>query len=538
MLVINNLSISYGGNELFGDFSCNMQPKNRYCVVGANGCGKSTLLRIIAGEETASGGTVDVANKGRIGFLRQDQYKYEHELIINVVLRGRPTLWDATLEKEQLLKKDNLTEEDGMRLAHLEHEIAENDGYVAETQAQTILVGLGIPEEKHYDEMHTLSGGFKLRVLLAQTLFSQPEVLLLDEPTNHLDIAAIRWLEFYLQQDFKGVLLIVSHDYDFLNNLATSILDVDYGTIMEYPGNFDSFTRAKELAADQKQTEVREQERKIAHMKAFVDKFKAKASKAKQAQSRVKMIDKIELTEIVTSSRQAPHFGFNVKRPSGKHVLQINKIDKSYIEKDQPKKVLNNVRFSVERGEKIGIIGQNGIGKSTLLKVLMNQIEAEEADFAWGYESNIGYFSQDHHEIVKEKSSIYNWLLNNCQNVDDKTVRGVLGRMLFTKDDVHKSLNNLSGGEAARVLFAKIILEQSNILILDEPTNHLDMETIASLADALHAYAGTLLVVSHDRHFLDKICSRVIVLQHSKVSDYQISHGVHLEEVCARHFSS
>lgn len=538
MLVINNLSISYGGHELFGNFTCNMQPKNRYCVVGANGCGKSTLLRIIAGEETASGGTVDVANKGRIGFLRQDQYKYEHELIINVVMRGRPVLWDATIEKEEILKKENLTEEDGMRLAHLENEIAENDGYVAETQAQSILVGLGIPEEKHYDEMHVLSGGFKLRVLLAQTLFSQPEVLLLDEPTNHLDIAAIRWLEAYLQQDFKGVLLIVSHDYDFLNNLATSILDVDYGTIMEYVGNFDAFTKAKALAADQKQTEVREQERKIAHMKAFVDKFKAKASKAKQAQSRVKMIDKIELTEIVTSSRQAPHFGFNVKRPSGKHVLQINKIDKSYVEKDQPKKVLNNVRFSVERGEKVGIIGQNGIGKSTLLKVLMNQIEAENADFAWGYESNIGYFSQDHHEIVKEKSTIYNWLLNNCQGVDDKTVRAVLGRMLFSKDDVHKTLNNLSGGEAARVLFAKIILDQTNILILDEPTNHLDMETIAALADALHVYAGTLLVVSHDRHFLDKICSRVIVLQHSKISDYEISHGVRLEEVCARHFSS
>lgn len=534
MLVINNLSMNYGGRDLFSDVSMNLQPKQRYCIVGANGSGKSTFLRILSGEEAASGGTVDVANKGQIGFLKQDHYKYENEIILNVVLQGRSILWNATIEKEKLLQKAELTDEDGMRLAHLENEIAEQDGYTAETLAQTILVGLGIPQEKHYDEMHVLSGGFKLRVLLAQTLFSQPEILLLDEPTNHLDIAAIRWLELYLQQDFKGVLIIVSHDHDFLNNLATCILDVDYGTIMEYPGNFDAFEAAKNLAAEQKLNEVKQQERQIAHMQAFVDKFKAKASKARQAQSRVKMIDKIELTEIVTSSRQAPHFGFSIKRPSGKHVLQINRIDHSY---DGTKKVLNNVKFSVERGEKIGIIGQNGIGKSTLLKSLLGALKADHADFEWGYEAQIGYFSQDHHDVMKEKTSIYEWLLNNCSGVDDKAVRAVLGSMLFTKDDVHKSLNTLSGGEAARVLFAKLKLDQSNILVLDEPTNHLDMETIAALADALHTYPGTLLVVSHDRHFLNKICSRVIVLQHNKVSDYSLSHGVHLEEVCARHFS-
>lgn len=525
--------MNYGGRELFSNVSCILQPKRRYGIVGANGCGKSTLLRILAEEEHASGGTVDVANKGRIGFLKQDHYKYEHDLVINVVLQGNQELWNATLEKEQLLKNETFSEEDGMRLAHLEHIIAEQDGYVAETRAQHILLGLGIAEEKHYEEMHILSGGFKLRVLLAQTLFSQPDILLLDEPTNHLDIAAIRWLETYLQQDFKGVLLIVSHDHAFLNNLATDILDVDYGTITEYVGNFDSFVAAKELASSQKDIEVKEQERKIAHMQAFVDKFKAKASKAKQAQSRVKMIEKIELTEIIASSRQAPHFAFSIKRPSGKHVLQINQISKSY----GNHKVLNKVKFAVNRGEKIGIIGQNGIGKSTLLKVLLNEITADAADFEWGYETQIGYFSQDHHEILREQTSIYDWLLNNTQNVDDKAVRGVLGSMLFTKDDVHKSLNTLSGGEAARVLFAKIKLDQGNVLVLDEPTNHLDMESINALADSLHAYNGTLLVVSHDRHFLNKVCSRVIVLQHDKVSDYELSHGLNLEAICERHFT-
>lgn len=533
MLVINNLAMSYGGRELFRDFSGIFQPKRRYCVVGANGCGKSTLLRVLAGEEIASGGTFEIANKGRIGFLKQDHYKYEADLIINVVLQGNPTLWQATHEKEQLLRQPELSTDDGMRLAHLEQVIAEQDGYTAETTAQHILQGLGIPEAKHYDEMRTLSGGFKLRVLLAQTLFSQPDILLLDEPTNHLDIAAIRWLETYLQNDFKGVLLIVSHDQAFLNNLATDILDVDYGTITHYVGNFNQFVQAKALASDQKEIERKEQERKIAHMQEFVDKFKAKASKAKQAQSRVKMIEKIDLTEIIATSRQAPNFNFDIKRPSGKQVLDIAHIDKSY----GPQKVLHKVRFTVQRGEKIGIIGQNGIGKSTLLKVLLQDIAADIAEFTWGYETQVGYFSQDHHEVLREKTSIYEWLLNNTQNVDDKSVRGALGRMLFTKDDVHKNLHTLSGGEAARVLFAKIMLDQSNVLVLDEPTNHLDMESIAALAAALHDYPGTLLVVSHDRHFLDQICTRVIVLQQNKVSDYEKSQGLNLDQICARHFT-
>lgn len=533
MLVINNLSMNYGGRALFTDVSMNLNPKQRYGIVGANGSGKSTFLRILSGEEAPSGGTVDAANKGRIGFLQQDHFKYEHDLIVNVVLQGRPALWQASAEKEELLKQSNFDDAAGMRLAHLEHVIAEQDGYVAETLAQTILVGLGIPEEKHYEEMHTLSGGFKLRVLLAQTLFGQPEILLLDEPTNHLDIAAIRWLESYLKKDFKGVLLIVSHDHTFLNNLATSILDVDYGTILEYTGNFDDFLAAKELASDQQQIAVKQQERQIAHMQAFVDKFKAKASKARQAQSRVKMIDKIERTEISQTSRQAPYFNFEIKRPSGKIVLQVEKIDKSY----GPVKVLNNIRFTVNRGEKLGIIGQNGIGKSTLLKILLNEIDSEYADFTWGYETQVGYFSQDHHDILQEKISIYEWIQNQSHNVDDKVLRAVLGQMLFTKDDVHKRLDSLSGGEAARVLFASIKLSLCNVLVLDEPTNHLDMESIDSLATSLKDYIGTILVVSHDRHFLDKVCDRVIVLQHDKISDYNLSQEVHLEQVCAQHFS-
>ncbi len=532
MLVINDLSMGFGGGDLFSNVTLNLNPKERYGIVGANGSGKSTFLKVLSKEEQATGGTVEAANKSKIGFLKQDHFKYENEIILNVVLQGKPELVAAIEEKEQLLANSDFSEEDGMRLAHLEAVIAEQDGYVAETVAQTILAGLGIEDSKHYDEMKMLSGGYKLRVLLAQTLFSNPDILLLDEPTNHLDIVAIRWLEKYLIKDFKGVLAIVSHDRTFLRSLATSILDVDYGTVTLYPGSYDSFIRAKELAFEQKMITQKEKEKQVAHLQTFVDRFSAKASKAKQAQSRLKMIDRIKFDEILQSSRKAPIFKFETKRPSGKQVLSVEKISKSY----QEHQVLENVNFNIGRTEKVGVIGPNGIGKSTLLKILMNNLSADDGGFNWGYETHVSYFAQDHHEVLNESISVFEWIRQETSGTDDSGIRKVLGNLLFTKDDVHKNIKNLSGGEAARVLFAKIRIAKGNVLVLDEPTNHLDMESIDALAESLKNYIGTILMVSHDRHFLQTVCDRIIVITKDGINDYNASQDHSIEDICKLHF--
>lgn len=532
MLVLNQVAMSYGGQELFENVSLNLNQKARYGIVGANGSGKSTLLRLLSGEEELKSGTIEKPNKATVGFLKQDHFKYEQTLILEVVLQGNQILWGALKEKEELLHKPQMTESEGYRLADLEAIISEQDGYTAETRAHQILVGLGIPLEKHLEEMHILSGGFKLRVLMAQTLFSNPDILLLDEPTNHLDIVAIQWLENFLVQEYKGVLLTVSHDVTFLNNLTTHILDVDYGTVRQYTGNFDAFLVSKALEEEQRLIEQKEGERKIAHLQSFVDRFKAKASKARQAQSRVKMIDKIEMPEILTSSRRAPHFQFESRRPSGKQVVKVKNICKSYGDLQ----VLNKVSLDVARGEKVAIIGPNGIGKSTLLKIILDQVKPDSGEFEWGYETHVGYFAQDHHEQLCEPQTVMAWANHQAPSVDEQTIRRVLGGLLFSQDDIQKLTTSLSGGEAARLLFAAIRLNKGNVLVLDEPTNHLDMESIEALAKALRAYEGTVLMVSHDRHFIEAVCDRVILVTEKGIKTFSESSGASIAKICEEHF--
>jgi len=525
MITLENLTMTYGARLLFEGANLNLNAGSRYGVVGANGTGKSTFLRILMGEESPADGQFTFPKYSKVGWLKQDQFLFEDEPIIEIVLRGDEALWSALSAKDKLIQADDWTEEACIEIAELEETISKNDGYTAEARAQTLLSGLGIPQDYHHRPLNALSGGYKLRVLLAQTLFNNPDILLLDEPTNHLDIMTIKWLEDYLINQFRGVLVFISHDRNFLNNLSTHILDIDYGEIIEYTGNFDKFLKDKELIVIQKMTEKKHAEKKIENMQKFVDKFKYKPSKAKQAMSRMKMIEKMEVPDIKKSSRIAPNFQFKQQRHSGKAVLNVKKIAKSYGEKQ----VLKGVNFQVQRGERIALIGHNGIGKSTLLKIIMNLIPANEGESAFGFETHVSYFAQDHHDQLTGNFTIFEWLCNQRPQDLDSTIRNALGKMLFTQDDQFKPIQTLSGGEAARVLFARIMLENPNVIILDEPTNHLDIESINALAKALKSFDGTLIFVSHDRHFVSKIASRVIALSENGIKDHKGSYREYLK---------
>jgi len=526
MISIKHLSMHYGARLLFDEVNINLLPDCRYGLVGANGTGKSTFLRLLSQDDSPSLGEIIVANQASIGFLKQDQFKYEKNTVIETVLQGKQKLWEALQEKEQLLLAETLTEKIGLRLGELEETIAHYQGYTAETLIQTLLMGLGVPAHYHFMPLGSLSGGFKLRALLAQALFSEPDILLLDEPTNHLDIMSIAWLEGYLKSSFKGVLLIISHDYSFLNNVATHILDIDYGEIREYVGNYDKFIKEKTLRVEQKLLENQYLEKKISDMRVFVDRFRASASRSKQAMSREKMIDKLELPDIKKSSRVSPNFSFTQKRPSGKTALKIEKLSKAFGKKT----VLKNINLTVNRGEKVALIGHNGVGKSTLLKILLNQHLSDEGHFEWGYETHIAYFAQDHHETLTGKQNILEWLTEERESdCTSPVIRNALGQMLFTQEDVYKLIPQISGGEAARLLFANIMLQKANVIILDEPTNHLDLESREALSEALKKFEGTVLVVSHDRHFVSHIATRVVALTEHGMTDFHGSYPEYLK---------
>ncbi|MBF0288506.1 MAG: ATP-binding cassette domain-containing protein [SAR324 cluster bacterium] len=520
MISLSNMTMHYGYKTLFEDVTLCFDPGKRYGIVGANGSGKSTLLQLLSGREHATEGSISMSRHTRLGVLNQDHFQYEKQHVINVVLQGKPALWKALQEKEQLLLHDSIDETTGHRLGELEETIAHQNGYNAESFAGELLSGLGIENAYHSGPMSSLSGGFKLRVLLAQVLFKEPELLLLDEPTNHLDIISIAWLEHFLKNVFAGTLLVVSHDRNFLNAICTDIADIDYETVRLYPGNYDFFLEAKALAMEQKLKEIASQEKKIAEMQSFVDRFRSKATKARQAQSRVKQIERVELPEIKRSSRVSPIFNFQQKRPSGKEVVTIQNISKAF----GNKQVLQGVDITVMRNDKIAVIGPNGIGKSTLLKIIMGELQSDQGSYTWGYEAHISYFAQDLSELFKEDKTVYDWLYQYGAHETIGTIRGLLGRVLFSGDDVEKSVTSLSGGERARLLFAKLILEKGNVLILDEPTNHLDLEGIEALGTALKSFPGTLLLVSHDRYFVSNIATRILALTPTEVRDFSGSY--------------
>lgn len=512
VIALNQVGLAFGQRLLFCDVSLNLNSGCRYALVGANGSGKSTFFKLITGEEELSFGEVTTPSDATLGWLQQDQFRYEETPIYQVVLQGKPKLWAAMQERDELLASDTWDDAKGFRYAELEDVILHHQGYQASSEIATILEGLGIDSRYHEKPLKTLSGGYKLRVLLARTLFQQPSILLLDEPTNHLDILSIQWLEKYLKKEFHGLLIFISHDVTFIDNLADSILDIDYGEIRKYSGNYHQFLSEKALLQEQKEIEKKSAEEKIAHMQKYVDRFRAIASKAAQARSRMKMIEKIEIPDVLNTSRVAPHFSFVPKRASSKQVCKVQGLSKSY----QKKLLFEQLNFEIHRGDKIAILGENGRGKSTLIKTLIGEVAADEGRITWGNEVRISYFSQDHHDLLNHSTTVLQWLNEISSACTEQQVRQVLGQMLFKKEEVEKDILSLSGGEAARLLLAKVILESPNVLILDEPTNHLDIETIEALSKALNTYTGTLIVVSHNRYFIEKFANRILYFSKRK----------------------
>jgi ATPase subunit of ABC transporter with duplicated ATPase domains len=524
MLSIVNLAKSYGAQTLFSDASINFGAGCCYGIVGANGSGKSSLLRIMSAEEEASAGSVSIPRKARVGVLRQDHFRYEETPILDVVMMGHGPLWEAMAAKEALLEK---AEEhfDADRYSQLEDIIMQHDGYSLEARAAEILDGLGIEAAVHREPLSILSGGFKLRVLLAQALASSPDILLLDEPTNHLDILSIRWLEKFISA-FKGCTLVVSHDHRFLNNVCTHIVDVDYERITLYKGNYNDFVEAKKADRERMEAEISKREKEISDHARFVERFKAKPTKARQAKSKVKQMERIVIEQLPQSSRRYPKLSFKSKRPSGKKVVELEGISKAFGDNV----VLSDVSLTVQRGDRLAIIGPNGIGKSTLLKIMVGELEADAGSVEWGYETHRGYFAQDHKELLAgANEDLQGWLWNHCPGEPIGFVRGRLAWVLFQKDEVDKKVANLSGGEAARLVFARLGVTEPNVLVLDEPTNHLDLEGIEALREGLEAYDGTVVFVSHDRWLVSRLATRILEIRPDSIQDFPGSYDDYLE---------
>jgi len=513
MLGLINLGKSFGARTLFEGVSLKLVPGARYGLVGANGSGKTTLLKILAGDEPPSDGSVTLPKTARMGVLRQDRFLDDAEPILSVATAGDEIVTNARREQAALASNASANAE---RLLELEDRIAAHDGYTLEARASAILEGLGIPVAQHGQPLATLSGGFKLRVLLAQVLIGGPDIVLLDEPTNHLDILSIRWLEQFLAA-YRGTALVISHDEHFLDSVATHILDVDYGTVTLYTGNYAAFARQKAEVRQRKEAEVARAEAIIAEKRAWVERFGAKATKARQAQSRLKQIERIEVEELEQTSRRSPAFRFEAERPSGRDVLTLDGISKAYGEK----RVLERVSLTVRRGERLAVIGKNGLGKSTLLKVATGVLAPDAGSVSWGYETRVGYFAQDHHEVLERPDATPFEVIDAALPLDGPSVvRGHLGRVLFSGDEVNKPISALSGGEAARLVFCRIMVQRPNVLVLDEPTNHLDLEAIHALVTALAAFEGTLLFVSHDRAFVSALATRVLEVKAGGFDDF------------------
>jgi ATPase subunit of ABC transporter with duplicated ATPase domains len=513
-----NITMQFGAKPLFENVSVKFNNGNRYGLIGANGCGKEP-----------SAGQVMLEPNTRLGKLKQDQFAYEEYSVVDTVIMGHAELWAVKSERDRIYALPEMSEEDGMRVAELEVAFAEMDGYTAESRAGELLLGLDIPIEQHFGPMSAVAPGWKLRVLLAQALFSDPDVLLLDEPTNNLDINTIRWLETVLSQR-NSTIIIISHDRHFLNAVCTHMADLDYGELRLYPGNYDDYMMASTQARERLLNENAKKKAQIAELQTFVSRFSANASKAKQATSRARQIEKIQLEDIKPSSRVSPYIKFVQNKKLHRQAVTLEQVSKGF---DRP--LFTDLSLQVEAGERIAIIGPNGAGKTTLLRCLYGDLQPDSGTVKWAEQAEIGYFAQDHAADFADDVNLFDWMKQWTKG-DEQLVRGALGRMLFSNDEVKKNVKVLSGGEKGRMLFGKLSLINPNVLLMDEPTNHLDMESIEALNLALENYPGTLIFVSHDREFVSSLATRIIDMQpsgivdfHGNYEDYLRSQGVYTE---------
>ena len=535
MLSASNITMQFGAKPLFDNVSIKFGDGYRYGLIGANGAGKSTFMKILAGVLEPTAGNVSIDAHERMAFLRQDQFVFEDQRVLDVVMMGHAEMWTCMKEKDAIYANPDATEEDYMRAAELEGQFAEYDGYTAEARAGELLLGVGIPTEQHNGPMSQVAPGWKLRVLLCQALFANPDILLLDEPTNNLDINTIRWLEHTLNER-NSTMVIISHDRHFLNQVCTHMADLDYGTITVYAGNYDDYMEASVMARQRQQSANARAKEKISDLQDFVRRFSANKSKAKQATSRLKLIDKLKPEDVKPSSRQYPFIRFEYDDKDKLHRLacEIDNITFAYEGMDKP--LFKGFSMPIEAGEKIAIIGENGVGKTTLLKLLMGEIKPQKGQIKWAEKANPGYYAQDHSADFAEDVSLTDWIAEYSRitaaitGEDNETLlRGTLGRLLFSGDEVKKSVKVISGGEQGRMLFGKLMLSRPNVLIMDEPTNHLDMESIESLNTALEKFPGTFVFVSHDREFVSSLATRVVEIKlDGTIVDYRGSYEEYL----------
>ncbi len=531
MLSVSNVSMRYGAKILFDEVSTAFTPGKRYGLTGPNGAGKSTFMKLLSGELEPQKGTV--VRPRKLGVLSQDQFAFDAYSAIDTVIMGNKRLWAAMQERDAIYEKPEMTDADGMKLGELEGIVGEEDGYTAESDAAILLQGLDIPDEAHTRKMGELQGGQKVRVLLAQALFGHPQALLLDEPTNHLDLDSIHWLQGFLNV-YDGIVIAISHDRHFLNSICTHIADIDYETIITYTGSYDDMVVAKTQVRSQIESQNAQREKKISQLNEFIQRFAA-GTRSSQVQSRRKEVERLQVTELARSNIARPFIKFEQKRPSGKHILEIEHLSKAYDDKH----VIKNFTASILRGERIALMGRNGAGKTTLLNALLaNSPTTPEAELRktsgydgpfvdsgkvlWGHEASIGYFAQDHRSLIAGGTTAIEWLHQWDEAAVTEELRGILGQMLFQREDATKSTSVLSGGEAARLLFCKLMLQKPNVLVLDEPTNHLDLEAINALNISLQRYQGTVFLVSHDHDLIDEVATRIWHFESDhKITDFK-----------------